>query len=80
MKKLNLKFMFTVAAVLLVFTGTMALSAYAVPAIQAGYGITGLPITALGCFPSAPAHRPPAATRVSCFSANSAIRVDRHGS
>lgn len=47
MKKLNLKFMFTVAAVLLVFTGTMALSAYAVPAIQAYYGITGLPITAL---------------------------------
>ena len=40
MKKLNLKVMFAIAAVLLVFSGIAALLSFAVPSIKSAYGIT----------------------------------------
>jgi hypothetical protein len=42
MKKITLKLMFTIAAVFLLFTGLMGSLAFAVPDIQAAYGITDI--------------------------------------
>jgi len=40
MKKLNLNVMFTIAAVLLIFSGTAALLSFVIPSIKSAYGIT----------------------------------------
>ncbi len=42
MKKLNLNVMFTIAAVLLILLGTMALLSWAVPSIKSSYGTTDI--------------------------------------
>ncbi|MGB8316518.1 MAG: hypothetical protein WCE54_00235 [Ignavibacteriaceae bacterium] len=42
MKKLNLNTMFTIAAILLTFSGIAALLSFAVPSIKSAYGITDI--------------------------------------